>query len=336
MATEHPAPAHHRDLVVIGAGPAGLYSAYYAGFRGLSVAIVDSLTEIGGQIATLFPEKAIFDVAGFPSTTGRDLVRRLQEQASSSDPLYLLGRTATRLIDNGGADLHILLNDGTAIAAKAVLVCAGVGRFEPRRLPVAEGWQGRGMEYFVTNTASYNGRDVIITGGGDSAVDWALHLEPVAKSVTLVHRRARFRAHESSVGRLLNSTVHVRTNAQISDVFGSARIDSVAITTTDGHTDRIPAQALVCALGFVADLGPLAEWGIEIQNRRIPVSPAMQTNVPRVFAAGDVSEYPGKVRLISVGFGEAAIAVNHIAAMIHPNSEVTPGHSSDLGAPIAA
>lgn len=324
------------DLVVVGAGPAGLYATFYAGFRGLRVVVIDSLTELGGQVSTLFPEKAIFDVAGFPAIVGRDLISRLQEQAASAGAVYLLGRTAIGLTDRGERGLLITLDDGAVIAAGAVLVSAGVGGFQPRQLPAAAPWLGRGMEYFVQDAEVYRDLDVVITGGGDSAVDWALHVEPIARSVTLVHRRSRFRAHESSIDRLLRSSVQVLTNAQVSQVLGVEWIDSVEISEASGGSHRRPAQALVCALGFVADLGPLAGWGMEIANRRILVDSTMRTSLERVFAVGDVSDYRGKVRLISVGFGEAAIAVNHIAALLRADAEVSPGHSSDRPAPVTA
>lgn len=186
------------DLLVIGAGPTGLYATYYAGFRGHRVAVVDSLPELGGQITAMYPEKAILDVAGFPSVKGRDLVEGLVAQAATAAPEYLLGRTALTL-EHRDDGVAVGLDDGTVVRAGAVLVTAGIGTFSPRPLPAGEGWLGRGMEFFVPSFAPYAGKDVVIVGGGDSAFDWAVHLEPVARSVTLVHRREAFRAHERTV-----------------------------------------------------------------------------------------------------------------------------------------
>jgi thioredoxin reductase (NADPH) len=315
------------DLLVIGAGPTGLFSTYYAGFRGLRVAVVDSLPELGGQITAMYPEKAILDVAGFPSVKGRDLVEGLVEQAATANPEYFLDRTAQSLTHHGDS-VTIGLDDGTEITAGAVLITAGIGKFSPRPLPAGEGWLGKGLEFFVPSFAPYAGKDVVIVGGGDSAFDWALHLEPVARSVTLVHRRDAFRAHHRTVEAVRASAVEIVTKAEVSELRGNGALEEVDITV-DGEVMTRPAQALVAALGFVADLGPLQTWGIEVKKRHVVVNSAMQTSMERVFAAGDITEYPGKVRLIAVGFGEAATAVNNAAVAIDPSAHVFPGHSSE-------
>lgn len=318
---------HETDLLIIGAGPTGLFAAYYAGFRGMSVAVVDSLPELGGQITAMYPEKQILDVAGFPSVKGRDLVEGLVAQATTADPAYFLDRTAATLAEEADA-VVIGLDDGTEIRARAVLITAGIGKFSPRPLPAGDGWLGRGMEFFVPSFAPYAGKDVVIVGGGDSAFDWALHLEPVARSVALVHRRDAFRAHERTVEAVRSSSVEIITRAEVSALHGDGHLESVEITV-DGEVGSRPAQALVAALGFVADLGPLQQWGLEVHKRHLVVNPAMRTNLERVFAAGDITDYPGKVRLIAVGFGEAATAVNNAAVVIDPSAHVFPGHSSE-------
>lgn len=315
------------DLLIIGAGPTGLFAAYYAGFRGLRVAVVDSLPELGGQITAMYPEKQILDVAGFPTIKGRDLVEGLVAQAATANPDYHLGRTALTLSHRGD---HVVvgLDDGTEITAGAVLITAGIGKFSPRLLPAGEGWLGRGLEFFVPSFAPYAGKDVVIVGGGDSAFDWALHLEPVASSVTLVHRRDAFRAHQRTVDAVRASSVDIVTKAEVTALNGNGTLESVEITV-DGEVTTRPAQALVAALGFIADLGPLQHWGIEVEKRHVVVDPSMRTSLERVFAAGDITEYPGKVRLIAVGFGEAATAVNNAAVAIDPSAHVFPGHSSE-------
>ncbi len=320
------------DVVVVGAGPTGLFATYYAGFRGLRVALVDSLPELGGQVTAMYPEKQILDVAGFPSVKGRDLVDGLVTQALTAEPVQLLGRTASDLVveDDG---LTLTLDDGTLVRSRTMIVTAGIGKFSPRPLPAADGWLGRGVEFFVPSFEPYAGKDVIIVGGGDSAFDWALHLEPVARSVTLVHRRDAFRAHQRTVEQVRASSVEIVTKAEVTALVGEDGGDSGPLAkveiTVDGVSEVRPAQAVVAALGFVADLGPLQQWGLETHRRHIVVDSAMRTSLDRVFAAGDITEYPGKVRLIAVGFGEAATAVNNAAVVIDPSAHVFPGHSSE-------
>jgi thioredoxin reductase len=317
------------DLLIIGAGPAGLYGAYYAGFRGFTVAIMDSLIEAGGQVAAMYPEKDILDVAGFPRIKGQDLVDNLVEQAGAFDPRYFLGHRAEDLVV---AEDHVEVTShkGAKVRCKAVLITGGIGTFTPRPLPDSDDWEGRGLVYFVPKLDVMADKDVLIVGGGDSAFDWALNLRGIARSITIVHRRDRFRAHESTVKEVLASEVEVLTFHEVSKIRGSERIESVDIF--DNRTDEqrtIPCQAVVAALGFTADLGPLQRWGLEQDKRQIVVDTAMKTNLPRVFAAGDITTYEGKVKLISVGFGEAATAVNNAVPLIDPEQGVFPGHSSD-------
>ena len=322
-----PEPPIETDLLVIGAGPTGLFATYYAGFRGLSVVLADSLPALGGQITAMYPEKAILDVAGFPRVKGRDLVAGLVEQAASAAPTYLLGRTATTL-EHGDEAVTIGFDDGTSVLAKAVLITAGIGKFSPRPLPAADGWIGRGVEFFVPDFAPYAGKDVLIVGGGDSAFDWAQHLEPVAQSVTLVHRRDAFRAHARTVEAVRAAGVDIITRAEVTALRGDGVVSEADIAV-DGQVDTLPVQAVIAALGFVADLGPLQQWGLTVDHRHLVVDGAMRTNLPRVFAAGDITQYDGKVRLIAVGFGEAATAVNNAAVVIDPAAHVFPGHSSE-------
>ncbi|NUP35272.1 MAG: NAD(P)/FAD-dependent oxidoreductase [Streptomycetaceae bacterium] len=319
------------DLLIVGAGPTGLYAAYYAGFRGLKVAVLDSLPEIGGQISAMYPEKMIYDVAGFPAVKGQDLVDALGEQAAQFDPLYLLGHRAERL-DHGDDAVTVTCDTGLTVRTKVVLISGGIGTFSPRPLPAADVFTGEGIRYFVPKLAELEGLDVLIVGGGDSAFDWAMSLEPLAKSVTLVHRRDKFRAHEHSVRKVMESSVEVITSAEVAALHGNGRVESADIVAKlDGAARTIPAQAVVAALGFVADLGPMSTWGLEQRKRHILVDSTMRTNLPRVFAAGDIADYDGKVKLIATGFGEAATAVNNAMTVIDPSAKVFPGHSSDSG-----
>jgi ferredoxin/flavodoxin---NADP+ reductase len=315
-------------VLIVGAGPAGLFGAYYAGFRGMSVTLVDSLPEIGGQVSALYPEKAILDVAGFPVIKGRELVNNLIEQARSADPTYLLDRTANSL-EVGDDGVVMGLDDGTRVHAKVVIVTAGIGKFTPRPLPAGEGWEGRGLVFFVPSFEEYAGKDVVIVGGGDSAFDWAHNLHGIAGSITLVHRRDQFRAHQATVDAVLASDTEVITKAQVTRLIGDGTVDKVEITTNDGEVLVRPAQAVVAALGFVADLTAMKDWGLEFDKRHIRVDTATRTSLPRVFAAGDITEYEGKVRLIAVGFGEVATAINNAAPLVFPDQGIFPGHSSE-------
>jgi ferredoxin/flavodoxin---NADP+ reductase len=318
-----------RDLLVIGAGPVGLYAAYYAGFRGLSTAVVDSLPEAGGQVTAMYPEKPIYDIAGFPQVKGRDLVAGLLEQARRFDPTFVLGERAQALVRDTDGTITVTTASGIRIRCRAVIISGGIGTFTPRPLPAGDDWLGRGLSYFVPSLEAHAGQDVVVVGGGDSACDWALSLEPIARSVVLVHRRTAFRAHAHSVAQLMASTVEVVTEAQVTAVHGGDRVEQVEITGVDGVAVR-PAQGVIAALGFTANLGPIRQWGIEVTgNRYLPVGTTMSTDVPGVFAAGDITDYPGKVRLISVGFGEAATAVNNAAVLINPGEQLFPGHSTD-------
>ncbi|MDQ4008454.1 MAG: NAD(P)/FAD-dependent oxidoreductase [Actinomycetota bacterium] len=321
------------DLLVVGAGPTGLFTATYAGFRGLSVALVDSLAEAGGQVAAMYPEKQILDVAGFPAVKGRELVDGLVRQAARANPTYLLQQQVSTLTyDDGGLPV-VTTSTGATVRCKALVLTAGIGSFAPRPLPAAASYEDRGLAYFVPRLEDYRDRDVLIVGGGDSAVDWALNLEPIARSVTLVHRRKRFRAHAGSVDQLLASGVEVVTDAEVTAVRGESCVEAVDITVKGEPAPRtLKCQRIVAALGFTANLGPLLSWGLDVRGRQILVDTRMATNLPRVYAAGDVTEYPGKVRLIAVGFGEAATAVNNAAVEIDPSAAVFPGHSTDLDA----
>lgn len=322
------------DLLIVGAGPVGIFGAYYAGVRGLSTAIVDSLSQVGGQVSAMYPEKQIFDIAGFPAVSGRQLIANLVEQAAPYDPQYLLGQEAQDLERVTGEDgrerLVVTTSTGDKIDAGAVIVTGGIGTFTPRTLPAGEAFLGRGLEYFVPSSAEYAGQDVVIVGGGDSAVDWANMLHPIAKSVTLVHRRDKFRAHHGSVEQMEAAPVEVVLNAQVTETVGKDLLETVTITPKGEDPRSVPCTKLVAALGFTANLGPLREWGVELHdNRHLVVDPAMRTNVSGVFSAGDITEYDGKVRLIAVGFGEVATAVNNAAVHIDPEAQLFPGHSTD-------
>jgi ferredoxin/flavodoxin---NADP+ reductase len=317
------------DVLIVGAGPVGLFGAYYAGVRLLSTAVLDSLEEPGGQITAMYPEKAIFDVAGFPAIKGRDLVEQLLAQAAPFKPDYLLGQQAVGL-ERGDNAFAVTTSTGQRIEARAIVITGGIGTFTPRPLPTGGEYLGRGMVHFVPDPSAYKGRDIVVVGGGDSALDWALMLEHIGKSITIVHRRDEFRGHQHSVELLKASSVQILTDAQISAVRGDPNVREVDITIK-GRDEPVtlPCETLIAALGFTANLGPLMEWGLDIQKRQIMVDTAGRTSVPGIFAAGDIVDYDGKVKLLATGFGEVATAVNNAFAYLNPGKSAFPGHLSD-------
>jgi thioredoxin reductase (NADPH) len=325
---------HRTDLAIIGAGTTGLYAAYYAGFRGLSTVVIDSLAEPGGQISALYPEKPIYDVAGFPSILGKDLVAGCVAQAAAYDPMYLLGHRAEQLEridpDDERSGLRVTTHQGSVVEARAVLIAGGIGTFAPRPLPGSTAWEGRGLDHFVRELEELRDHRVLIVGGGDSAVDWALALEGIAAHVTLIHRREGFRAHAASVDRLHASAAVVDVQHEVRRIEGGDRVERVIIF--DNRTDEetvLEVDTVIAALGFTADLGPLRSWDIEHDGRRVRIDTRGATSMPGVYAAGDVADYPGKLPLIASGFGEAATAVNNAAVWLNPDARLMAGHSSD-------
>jgi thioredoxin reductase (NADPH) len=319
------------DLTIIGGGPAGLYAAYYAGFRTMKVKILDSLEELGGQVTALYPEKLIFDIAGFPKIYGKDLVKNLVEQAMQYNPTVCLGEKVFMVRTAADKSFELLSQKGTH-RSRAVLITLGVGAFNPKRIPVpsAAALEGRGLAYFVPDITRYDQKNVVIVGGGDSAVDWALNLLPRAKSITLVHRRDGFRAHEESVRLLKESRAVLKLFYEVKEIRGRDHVESIVIFNNKTKADEaLPADEVLGCLGFEASVGPLAQWGLQLKGNDIPVTTKMETNLPGVYAAGDVAAYAGKVKLIACGFGEAAIAVNNAAAYLNPGANVFPGHSSN-------
>jgi thioredoxin reductase (NADPH) len=317
------------DVLIVGAGPVGLFGAYYAGVRLLSTAVLDSLEEAGGQITAMYPEKAIFDVAGFPAVKGRDLVEQLVAQAAPFKPAYMLGHQAVGL-ERGDGGFAVTTSTGHRIECRAIVITGGIGTFTPRPLPTGGEYLGRGLMHFVPDPTAYEGQDIVVVGGGDSALDWALMLEPIGKSVAVVHRRDEFRAHQHSVELLKASSVRIITEAQVSGVRGDPDVTEVDVTVKgQDEPVTLACDKLIAALGFTANLGPLMEWGIDIQKRQIMVDTKGATSVPGVYAAGDIVDYDGKVKLIATGFGEVATAVNNAFAYLNPGKSAFPGHLSD-------
>lgn len=318
------------DLVVVGAGPTGLFAAYYGGFRGLTVTVIDAQPEPGGQVTALYPTKTIHDVAGFAGVTGAELVDGLVAQAMTYAPRMIASRNVVDVVRDDAVDgLVVTLDDGTAIDSRTLVLATGVGGIRPRTLPLGHGWHGRGVTYAVADPAAHAGEHAVVVGGGDSALDWALALQPHAASVTIVHRRRAFRAHQALVTRATALGVALLTETEIQAVHGDDRVRSVVLRAADGTEQEIAADIVVGALGLVTAPAPFGAWGIEMRERKIVVDTAMRTSLRGVFAAGDATTYPGKVPLMATGFGEAATAVNNAAVIVDPDLTLAPGHSTD-------
>ncbi|MEP6617900.1 MAG: NAD(P)/FAD-dependent oxidoreductase [bacterium] len=327
-----------KDITIIGGGPAGLFALFYAGMRGASAQIVDALPDLGGQLTALYPEKYIFDVAGYPKVLAKDLVRSLAEQAAQFQQPVHLGQRVTGLEQRDGH--FMLVTDKGEFPTKTILVAAGIGAFSPRRLPqaCAEPWYGRGIFDVVSDPKEFRDKRVVIIGGGDSAFDWATQLAGIATHVSLVHRSDRFRAHGATISQFEADVAAGRASKfvfhEIADVLcksgddGFSHImlrDVKAKTTTE-----IEAQIVLPMLGFVSDIGPIADWGLTLEKDEIVVNQLMETGRTGIWAAGDVTTYPGKLKLIACGFGEAATAVNQAVHWIYPEKKVAPGHSSNM------
>lgn len=320
------------DIVIIGGGPAGLFAAFYGGMRQASVKLIESMPQLGGQLAALYPEKYIYDVAGFPKVTAMELVERLKEQLEHFKPDICLEEKVTTVIKHDERLFEVITDQSTHYA-KSVIITAGVGAFEPRRLdlPEAAQFEKKNLHYFVGDLQRFKGQKVLISGGGDSAVDWSLMLEPIAECVTLIHRRDKFRAHEHSVNNLMNSKVNVLTPKEITSLHGDDSIHKVTLTDVKTNvTTELDVDAVIVNFGFISSLGPIADWGINIQNGSIIVDTRMETNIPGIFAAGDITTYPGKLKLIAVGFGEAPTAINNAKVYVDPSAKLSPGHSSNM------
>lgn len=320
------------DIIVVGGGPAGMFASFYAGMRQASVKIIESMPQLGGQLAALYPEKYIYDVAGFPKVTAQELVDNLSAQMKHF-PINICLEEKVHQVVKKEERLFEITTDKCVHLSHAVIITGGVGAFEPRRLELTEAaqFEKKNLHYFVNDLNAFAGQKVVISGGGDSAVDWALMLEPIAEKVTLIHRRDKFRAHEHSVENLMNSKVNVVTPTEITKLHGTDRIEQITLKNIKSGEESIhDVDAVIINFGFVSSLGPISEWGLEIESGSIVVDSRMETNIPGIFAAGDITTYPGKLKLIAVGFGEAPTAINNAKVYIDPSAKLSPGHSSNL------
>lgn len=328
-----------KDITIIGAGPTGLFAGFYAGMRGASFRLVDNLDQVGGQLTALYPEKYIFDVAGFPKVLAKDLVRGLAEQVGQWQPSIHLGEKVIGLQreQDNGTPLFIVTTDRGVYPSRTVLIAGGIGAFTPRKLPLkdVDRWYGKGLYDRVLNPREFAARRVLIVGGGDSAFDWAVNLQGVARSILMIHRRDGFRAHHATVEHVkalcTAGKMELRTFWEVRAIHGAEFVERVTLVNSKTKEEEtVEVDCVLPQLGFLSSLGAIAEWGLDIEKGDIRVSQTMETNIAGIYAAGDITTYPGKLKLIATGVSEACIAVNHAVHLIHPEKKLAPGHSSNM------
>ena len=328
------------DVAIVGAGPVGLFAVFELGMLKLSSVLIDALTEVGGQCTALYPEKPIYDIPAHPAILASDLVDRLEQQIAPFNAPRLLGRRVEALSGTAGG-FTVTTDQGDTVRAKAVIVAAGAGAFGPNRPPI-EGlaaYESTGaVQYYVRRREDLRGKRVVIAGGGDSAVDWALALKDIAQ-VSVVHRRPKFRAAPESAALLDAATgrgeVAMVIPYQLQALHGADGVlADVEVATLQGETRRIPADVLLPFFGLSMDLGPIADWGLGLDRHHVAVDPATcRTNIPGIFAIGDVATYPGKLKLILQGFSEAAVAAHAAFAVVHPDQALHFEYSTTTGVP---
>lgn len=334
---------YHTDVVIIGAGPVGLFTIFQCGMMRLSCHVVDSLDSVGGQCAALYPEKPIYDIPGFPKINGQDLIDNLEAQAAPFKPAYHLGQQVTEVSKIAGDQWRIKTSKDTTIVAKAIIIAAGAGAFGPNRPPLEglEAYEGKSIFYYVKRREDFRGKDLVIAGGGDSAVDWALSLQEVAKSITLVHRRPKFRASPESEVQLNElataGKIQLAVPFQLEGLEGNdGNLTSVIVKSLDGQLKSLKADVLLPFYGLAMDLGPIAHWGLHLENKHITVDPlTSQTNEPGIFAVGDIATFPHKLKLILSGFAEAAQASHQARKHIYPEEVLHFEYSTTSGVPVA-
>ena len=321
------------DVTIIGGGPVGLFGAFYAGLRQMKTKIIDSLPELGGQLTALYPEKYVYDVPGFHKILARDLAAEMVKQGVRFDPTLCLSERVESMRYLDGEVIELTTSRGVHLT-RTVILAIGAGAFSPKKLaaPGLTEFEERGVFYFVSDKTRFADKQILIVGGGDSALDWAMNLEPIVRKVTLIHRRAEFRAHEESIDWLLHrSSVDVRLHHELARVEGDDTVRrAVLLNNQTKETTEIEVDSVLLNLGFSTDIGPIKEWGLDMSVREIKVNSFMETNLPGVYAAGDIASFPGKLKLIATGVGDICVAVNYAKNRIDPTSKAFPGHSSNL------
>ncbi len=321
------------DITIIGGGPVGLFTAFYGGMRNAKVKIIDSLPQLDGQLSALYPEKYIYDVAGFPNIRAQELVDNLVEQANMFDTSIVLGQSVEEVEKQEDETFRIVTNQEVHYS-KTIIITAGNGAFKPRKMKLenAEFYEDKNLHYYIDDLNKFAGKKVTIFGGGDSAVDWALMLEPIAEEVTLVHRRDRFRAHEHSVEKLEASSVKIKKSyTPVSLIGDEDNIQQILLEENNSkEQELVNVDDVICNYGFISSLGAIKDWDLEIEKNSIIVNTKQETNIPGIYAAGDICTYDGKVKLIVTGFGEGPTAVNNAKVFMDADAKLQPKHSTAM------
>ena len=317
------------DILIIGAGPTGLFTVFEAGLLKLKCHLIDALPQPGGQCSELYPKKPIYDIPGFPEILAGDLTKNLLEQAKQFEPGFTLGERADTVEKQEDGTFIVTTNKGTKHQAPVVAIASGLGSFEPRKpqLENLSKYEDKGVEYMIKEPEVYRDKNVIIAGGGDSALDWSIFLADIAKSVTLIHRRNEFRGHLDSVEKVQElkdaGRINLITPAEVTDVLGDGKVEAIEITRKDEAPFTLETDHFIPLFGLSPKLGPIANWGLEIEKNAIKVNNALdyQTNIPGIFAIGDGNFYPGKLKLILCGFHEATIMCQAAYQIINPGKK---------------
>lgn len=321
------------DITIIGGGPTGLFGAFYAGLRGLKTKVIDVLPELGGQLTALYPEKYVYDVAGHPKILAKDLAKNLATQSMLFKANICLGEKVTSLQRIDDSTWQVITDQSNEHYTKSLLLALGAGACVPKKLDIDynHDWENDSIFYAVKNKERFRDKDVLIIGGGDSAVDWANEFSVLAKKVTLIHRRDQFRAVQTSVEEMKRNKIDIKTFYELKELQGKERVTGATIfDNRTGKEETIPVDAIVINIGFVINLDFLKSWGLKMEVNAITVNEKMETNLPGVYAAGDIAAHPAKLKLIATGAAEAATGVNFAVTYINPSAKLFPGHSSNL------
>ena len=316
------------DILIIGGGPTGLFTVFEAGLLKMKCHILDSLTQPGGQCIELYPKKPIYDIPGYPEIIAGDLIENLLEQIKPFDPSYTLGETALNLDKDNDGSFKVTTDKGTEISAKIIAIAGGLGTFTPRKPNISNitEYEDKGILYMIKDPNEFDGKTVVIAGGGDSALDWSIHLSKIAKKVILIHRRNEFRGANDSVASVQKlkdlGKIDVITPAQVSKLNGKNKLESI-IVEIDGNENEIETDYFIPLFGLVPKLGPIKDWGLNIENNAIKVNNSLdyQTNIDGIYAIGDVNTYPGKLKLILSGFHEAAVMCHSAYSKLNPDKK---------------